>query len=87
MDVPERDPNPAHSPYEQPEAWEIPVTVRVSATFSIAVPFSRWSDEDDQQFESAFRPIYDSVDGKLLLGHGDIESLDELEVIEIIEED
>ena len=84
LDVPDRDPNPPEA-YER-EPQELPVTVRLSVTLSIAVPMYRLEDESDRDFETFVRKNYDRTSNVTnLLNEGEIESLDDFEILETVD--
>ena len=84
LDVPDRDPNPPEA-YER-EPQELPVTVRLSVTLSIAVPMYRLEDESDADWERFVRKEYDrNSNVKGLLKDGKIEFLDDFEILETVD--
>ena len=83
-EIPDRDPNPPEAYAREPR--ELPVTVRLSVTLSIAVPMYRLEDESDADWERFVRKEYDrNSNVKGLLKDGKVESLDDFELIETID--
>lgn len=83
FDVPERDPNPP----DMPGAREIPVTVRLSVSMTLEVPFIKYDDESDDEVVCQVRNEYDRHrDPERVWKAAKDRTLDDFTVVEIVEE-